>query len=1038
MHKLLNFKSIIGVILFAFISLTSNQLLAQDKVLSGTILGEDSSPLPGVNVQIKGTTTGTVTDFNGKFSLSVDEAAKTLVFSFIGYLDKEMAIGTQSVFDITLDVDAEQLEEVIVIGYGVQKKSVVTGAIASVKQEDITQSPVMNATESLQGRTAGVVVTSVSGQPGAGIDVKVRGTGSNGSNTPLFVVDGIQLDDISYLNPNDIQSMEVLKDAASAAIYGSRGANGVVIVTTKKGKAGKLSVSYDGYYGVQNAWRNAPVMNAQEYMRFHNEGAKNAGNQAMYTEDEINNPANNTNWQNEIFQSAPIQSHTFSLSGGSDKSTFMASMGYFGQDGIVGGDKSSFERISLRFNGNHKISKSFTFGNNFTIVRENKQGITEQDQHSGVLTEAILHDPLTPVYAPESEYKNYGSLDPAALQNSNGQFYAISDKQLQGIANPLAEMEYTNKDDYNNKVIGNVFLEFQPKWVKGLRFKTDLGLDIGNWSNRDYSPSASLNRSDRQYKSSSVTQRKGDYLTWQWENTLSYNTKIGEDHNISGLLGMTSRRHTSEEVGGVGANLQIAGFDYAYLNNTVSEGQQSDGKAYEHALLSYFGRASYDYKSKYMLSVIVRYDGSSNFGPNNKFGVFPSVQAGWVMSEDLFQTSDIVSFMRLRGSWGKVGNEDIESFGYLATIGGTDNYIVDGVAVPGYGAKRMANPDLKWEAASEINFGFDVGLLNNKINLNVDMYDRRRQDLLGDLPIPSILGVGRPLANIGTVQNKGIEMSLNFRDQEGDFRYDITGIASYNQNEVLEILGGEERINGESADFYNGNLAMQEGHSLPFFYGFKTDGILQNENEATAYNEAFGGSAVPGDIRFVDSNGDGVLDDNDRTDIGNGVHNWTLGLNMRFEYKNFDLSIFFQGQQGAKLFNAAAVRNDALSTGTHNYPKRFLNYWNGEGSTNSFPRWSHNDTQNNYGKINDMVHLEDGSYVRLKNMQIGYNLPTSALEKIGLSRARFYVSGNNLFTWTDYTGFDPEVAHGGTMGIGIDKGSYPQARSFIFGTNLTF
>ncbi|MBB3701478.1 SusC/RagA family TonB-linked outer membrane protein [Flammeovirga yaeyamensis] len=1034
MQKLIRNKVMWFMLTFAFSLLLGSSSYAQDRIVSGTIIDENEQTLPGVSVTVKGTTLGTVTDFEGKFKLSLPENATSLIFSFVGYKSQEVSIDNKTTFDISLEVNEKQLDEIVVVGYGVEKKAVVTGAISSVKTDDILQTPVLNAAQSLQGRTAGVQVTNVSGQPGAGIDIRIRGTGSNGNNSPLYVVDGVQMDNINYLNPNDIATFQVLKDAASSAIYGSRGANGVVLITTKEGKSGKMTVSYDGYYGVQQAANRADLMNAQQYMEFHNEGSVNAGNGEKW--DLSNPPAANTDWQDEVFQNAPIQNHSLSLSGGSEKSTFMASIGYFAQDGIIGGDKSTYDRLSLRLNSNHKISNSFTFGQNLNFSRENRNGLLEQTEHEGAVTSMLLHDPVTPVYAPESDYAKYDAIVPAPVKSDDGRYYGMSDLNLQGITNPLGIIDNTNQENTYNNIVGNVYLNFQPKMIKGLNFKTDFGFQLGTSKSREYTPVSSLDQFTKKNSLSSVRQGQSQSTTWQWENTLSYTHDFG-DHKITALIGNTAREHSNEWINGSGTELQFSGYQNAYLDNKVNnESQTNDGNRYLHRLVSYFGKANYNYKDKYLFTAILRYDGSVNFGPENRFALFPSLQAGWVMSEDLFKSSDIVNFMRLRASYGEVGNENIQPFAYLSTIGKTEEYMFNGQRYTGFAAQKMPNPAIKWETATEMNVGFDVGLWQNKFFLNVDLYDRRRKDLLSDNPIPLIYGIGAPTANIGTVQNKGFELTLNYKNSEGDFRYDISAIASYNDNKVLSI-DGQDHILGYKPDFYDGQLAMKEGHSLPYFWGYKTDGILQNDAEAKAYNEALGKSAVAGDIRFVDTNGDGELNAADRTDIGDPFHDWTLGLNARFEYKNFDLSIFFQGQTGAKLFNVAALRLDAIGAGAHNYNTRFLDRWTGEGSTNSFPRWSHT-AGDNFTLINDMVHLEDASYVRLKTLQFGYSLPQSVLSKAKIQNVRFYFSGNNLLTFTNYSGLDPEVGHGGTMGMGMDRGSYPQARSFIFGTNLTF
>ncbi|NME68121.1 SusC/RagA family TonB-linked outer membrane protein [Flammeovirga aprica] len=1030
-------------LLFLSLLLISNIAFSQSRMITGTVVdGSQNAPIPGVSVKVKGITKGTITDLGGNFSLLLEPSETELVFTFIGYKDKTVYIGTQTSVNVRLDEDVEQLDEVVVVGYQVQKKSVVTGAIASVKSEDITQVPVQNAAQSLQGKTPGVLVTPVSGQPGAGIDIRVRGTGSNGDNTPLYVVDGIQIDNINFLNPSDIESIEVLKDAASSAIYGSRGANGVVLVTTKKGKEGVTSVSYDGYYGVQEAWRNVPVMNAQQYMAFHNEGAENGGALMPFTENDILNNTVDTDWQGEIFEPAPIQSHNLQFSGGTGKSSFMTSIGYFGQQGIVAPEKSKFERFTVRLNASHKLSEYFKMGTNMSFVREESQGINENNQFGSVLQNALLHDPLTPVLESDpAKIEEYENMDILPVKNSNGDFYGISDRSLREIVNPLARIENTYGNNKNNKFIGNMFLELTPG-IEGLSIKTDLGVDVGNWYGRSYSPEAFFNNVT--YADvSRVNQNHGTYTTLQWENVISYAKKIN-DHKLSILVGNTVRTWESEDNNAARTGLQINGWEYAWVNNgTADRTQGTSGGMAKHGLVSYFGKASYDYKEKYLLSVIARYDGSSRFGADNKFGFFPSVQAGWILSQENFlMYNETVNFLKLRASWGRVGNERIGDFGYLElfdqtpwySYGSSENQSLN----PGFGITRMPNPGLKWETAEEINLGIDAGFFNDHITASLDLYSRERKDLLGTKPVPAFTGVGGPIFNLGTVSNKGVEVALTYSKRSGELTFDITGNFAYNDNKMVEVANEDGRFSGPSMHSGEGQLMIQEGHAMPFYFGWKTDGILQNQAEADAYNEQFNkdnnDKAVPGDIRFVDLNGDNVIDNDDRTDIGSPVHSWMYGLNIRMEYKGFDFAMFWQGQAGGKLING----NQRIDlTKSQNYPTRYLDRWTGENSTNSFPIFSYEDNNRNFIRLNDMVHVEDASYLRLRNIQLGYTLPQHITTAIGMNKLRVYASANNLLTFTQYSGMDPEVGHGGIW-TGYDYGSYPQAKSYLLGLNISF
>ncbi|MBB6462571.1 SusC/RagA family TonB-linked outer membrane protein [Flammeovirga kamogawensis] len=1038
MKSLRFFKNLLLSILIIFT--VSLNIQAQGRKISGKVIDQNGSmSLPGVNVAIKGTTIGTITNFDGEFSIEVGDGPQFLTFSFIGYLPQEIDVTSISNVNVSLIEDVEQLEEVVVVGYGVQKKSVVTGAIAGVKADEITETPVSSAAQALQGRTPGVMVNSVSGQPGAGVDIRVRGTGSNGSNSPLFVVDGMQMDNIDFLNPNDIASMEVLKDAASSAIYGSRGANGVIMITTKKGKSGESTITYDGYYGIQHASNTSDVLNASQYMSLHNQGAVNAGRSPIYSESDIANPSVDTNWQNEMFETAPIQSHSISSSGGSENSTYLASMSYFGQEGIVAPEKSQFDRYTFRLNSTHKISNTLNAGVNVTYVREEKSGIHEQDQFGSVLQNGLLHDPLTPVYETDPQkIEVYDGMSPSPVKGSNGQYYGISDQALREIVNPLAQIETTNEENLSNKFIGNVFLEYKPMNVEGLRFKTDFGIESGSWANRNYSPEAYYNPVNM-VTTSSVNQSQGQYDTWQWENIVTYDKTFNDVHKFSALGGMTMRQSSGTDVYGSASNMQLPGWEYGYVGNGSEADQKSDGGMYDHRLLSYFGRVGYDYDEKYLFSATIRYDGSSNFGPNYQYGFFPSLQAGWVVTnEDFLKYNETINFLKLRASWGKVGNENIPPFGYMSTFGQTASYPLgyDGVPVPGYGLTRMENPDLKWEAAQEFNFGVDAGFFDDALLATMDVYSRERQDLLGTKPVPGYTGLDNPITNLGTVQNKGVELALTYQNNKNPFKYSVTANASYNDNTVTEVNNTDGKIYGGGLHGMSGNMMMEEGHSLPYFYGYKTDGVFQTEAEAQQYNEMYGMNAVAGDIRYTDTNGDGVIDENDRTDIGSPVHDWTYGLTIKFDYKGFDFSMFWQGQAGAERINAT-TRVDLIES--QNYTTRYMDSWTPENGSNTMPRFTHDDTNNNYSWMNDMVHIENASYIRLQNVQVGYTLPQSVSKKAGMSRCRIYLSGNNLYTFTNYSGMDPAAGNtNDVMNSGFDMGSYPTAASYLIGLNVTF
>ncbi len=993
---------------------------------------QDKQPIPGVTVVVKGTTTGTITDLDGNYSITASSDA-ILQFTFIGMKTIDIPVNGQTSINVAMEEETFGVDEVIVVGYGVQKKSVVTGAIASIKADEIVKTPVASATQALQGKTAGVTITNNSGQPGAGINIQVRGVGTNGNNTPLYIVDGIQVFDIDFITPEDIESIEVLKDAASAAIYGSRGANGVVLVTTKKGAAGELTVRYNGYYGLQSAWKKASVLNAEEYMMLHNEGQLNDGFLPVYSQDDIRNNSVDTDWQEEIFNTSPITNHSVQVSGGNDYSTYMTSLAYFNQEGIVGGDKSEFERITLRLNSNHDLSDYVKAGNNLTIVRRNSNSINEQNEFGSILQEAILHDPLTPVYETDPDRIAFlQNLDPPPVRDGD-RYYGVSQKSLREIKNPLANIANTWGEGQTTQILANVFVEIEP--IKDLRFRTDLGVDLGQSIGRGYGPRVYFNVVN-QSTNNSVSQSQQNWTNWQWENTLNYTKKFLDDHTVTALLGISSKKDEGSNFGGSRTTLAIEGWDFAWLSNGADDdSQKSYGSPFEHTLLSYFGRVTYNFRDKYMFSGILRRDGSSRFGSNYQFGWFPSVQAGWVMTEEPFlMDNNIITFLKLRASYGETGNENIGDFGYLETFRSTFSYPLgaDETPIPGAAIGSAPNPDLKWEAAKEVNIGVDATMFDGHIYLTFDAYDRQRVDLLSYRPIPDYTGVGAPTYNLGTVSNKGLEALIKYSKLSGDFTFDVSANLAYNKNEVTEVNNPDKYINGPGAFQLDGILRMEEGFQLPYFFGYKTDGIFQNAAEVAAHGAQ--PNALPGDIRFVDKNGDMTIDPADRQFIGSPHPNLTFGLTFNAYYKDFDFSMFWQGQTGNKLINVIhrlELRSD------QNYLARYLDRWTGEGSTNSFPRFSHADPNENMSKMNDMIHIEDGSYMRLKNIQLGYTLPTDMARAIGLAKLRLYVSGQNVFTITDYTGMDPEIGFGGAYS-GYDRGAYPQARTFLIGTNITF
>ncbi len=1007
----------------------------QGRTITGTVLSaEDGLPVIGGNILIKGTSNGTVTDFDGKYEIAVDNDEAILVFSYTGLESQEVAVGSQSVIDVTLQTNTELLDEVVVIGYGTQKKSVVTGAIASVTAEEIAQTPVLRVEQALQGRTAGVQVTSSSGQPGDALTVRIRGAGTTGSADPLYVVDGLPVGGIDYLNPGDIESIEVLKDAASAAIYGARAANGVVLITTKSGKEGTIQVGYDGYYGTQDPWRKLAVLNAREYAIIQNEAAAASGFAVPFENPEAFGEG--TNWQDLLFnENAPIMNHQLSITGGNDKSTFAGTLSYFSQEGIVGGDKSQFDRYTARVNSSHKVSDRFTFGENLSYTHIGRRSIDGNNEFGGPLMSTLNIDPITSLF--ETDPTRLASYDPRAVRDADGNVYGISQFATQEVVNPLARLEVTNGRYELDKIVGNVFGEYE--FVEGLKLRTSFGIDLAYGTNNTFRPEFFLNAA--QISNESRIDKSVDrWFNWIWETTLAYNKDFGA-HNLGLLVGNTAQEFNYQNIAGGKSDLVFTDFDNAFLSTAVNEESATiGGGANESALLSYFGRLTYDFEDKYLFTATFRFDGSSRFGENNRFGFFPSFSAGWVLTQESFmQDVDFIDFLKIRASWGQNGNQEIGNYSWASTIATGAGYSFgDGtVFTSGSLPSAVSNPDLEWETSEQTDIGLDVRFLEGRLTLTTDYYIKETKGLLIAAPIPGIVGNNAPTVNGGNVENRGIEFGIGYRNRASDFNYNVSFNASYNKNEVTAINNAEGVLFGAGFSTYGTVSRAEVGFPIAYFWGLRTNGLFQNEGEVESYTGPGGGliqpDASPGDIRFVDLNGDGSIDDADRTIIGNPTPDWTFGFNLGADYKGFDLNLFIQGASGNDIFNG--TRRHDLTTA--NMPARFLDRWTGEGTSNSIPRSTLSDPNGNFSKISDF-YIEDGSFLRIKDLQVGYTLSDSALSFLKMTKVRLYVAAQNLLTFTDYNGFDPEIGAAGSLNIGIDRGIYPQARSYRFGMNVIF
>ena len=1014
-------------------------MYSQTYQVQGNVTDDQNIPLIGVNVLVKNEARGTTTDFDGNYSLDVSPN-ETLIFSYVGYLIKEVAIDRSQTLDVVLQEDKNSLDEVVVIGYGTQKKSVVTGAISSVKAADIEDLPVERVEQALQGRVSGVVIAADAGQPGSSSTVRVRGVTTFGNNNPLWVIDGVIVDSggIGFLNQSDIASIEVLKDAASLAIYGARAAAGVILITTKKGKEGPLSVSYTGFVGISSPSKKVSLLNASEYGAVMNEKSIADGGQMVFPN--LAGLGAGTDWQDVIFNDSAIRtSHEVSLSGGNEFSTFYASFGLSDQEGIVMSDVSKFNRKNIRLNSTHKISDIFKVGQTLGYAHKKSMGIGTNSEFGGPLSSALNLDPITPLIVTDPVLANASpySTNPV-FRDANGNPYGISELVGQEMTNPLADIQ-RQKGNYgwSDDFVGNAFIEVAP--IEDLILKSSASGKLSYWGDESFTPSyylqsSSINKINRLNRSRS----KG--FGWSLENTAIYSKQISE-HNFSVLLGQ-----------GVYVDDISSGVDVVHQNlpvNTSGEAsfgfeldpEDIDGgtwNADEHRVTSLFSRLTYDYGEKYLFTGIIRRDGSSRFGANNKFGVFPSFSAGWVPSkENFWPENNIVGQVKLRGGYGVTGSDAIGNFKYLALIDGGRNYAFGNPASIniGYSPDAPDNPDLKWEETTQTNIGLEAKLFYN-IDLTFDYYIKETTGILQDVDIPGYLGAnGLPAGNVADMKNTGLELEIGYRKSFGEFNFRVGGNASYLKNEVTFVGENKSFIAGGAGFQSMGDITRtQVGESVNAFYGFKTNGIFQNINEVNSYVNTSGTplqpNAVPGDFKWTDVNGDGTITDDDRTFLGTPLPKYTFGLTLNLDYKGFDLLIFAQGVAGNKIFQGLR----RLDVANANHQTSVLSRWTGEGTSNDYPRLTNTDPNGNFGKFSDF-YLENGDYLRFKTVQIGYTLPDNAISKIGAKKLRLFVTGENLLTLTDYTGYDPEI--GGDV-FGIDKGYYPQARSFMFGLNVQF
>lgn len=1010
--------------------------------ISGTVVSaKEGEPLIGVNVLQSGTTNGVVTDIDGRFTLMVPVPCELSV-SYIGYRKETVKVAAPGAgLRIALREDSELLDEVVVVGYGVQKKKLVTGATVQVKGDDIARLNTVNALGALQSQTPGVNITQSSGMPGEGFKVTIRGLGTTGSATPLYIIDGIAGGDINALNPTDIESIDVLKDAASAAIYGSRAANGVILVTTKQGRVGKAEISYDGYYGIQNVYRMPDVLNAQEYAMIMSEarmmdGLPDYDYASMVSDwDKIQSGQwKGTNWLDEARnENAPIQNHALNITGGTEQSVYSIGLAYTNQEGILGAPaEPAYKRYSVRINTEHTLYKKgkldiIKLGENLSYAYSEQNGIAIGDTWSNDIRNMLHTSPFLP------------------NKDENGDFHYAIPWEIRE-ANPIGQMYYQNGNNLSksHSLRGNLYLTIQP--IKGLTLKSNFGYGFSAGSYRSFTPSYKLS-STTFADENAVSHSMNMGANLQWENTISYGFTLKENHNLNVLLGQSiEKTGLGESIDGSNINSIFDDFKHAWLDNTptitnrTTLGSSPWGKG---SLASFFGRVNYDYANRYMATVVMRADGSSNFARGHRWGYFPSVSAGWVVSEERFMedSKSWLDFLKIRASWGQNGNQDIASFQYLSTFAfsnadytfGPDKSVITSGAYPDI----LANEDLTWETSEQWDFGFDARFLDNRLGLNFDYYIKNTRDWLVQAPILATYGTGAPFINGGDVRNKGFEVSLNWNDRKGDFEYGATVNLSHNKNEVTRIANSEGIIHGDNDILSNQTTEMyraQVGYPIGYFYGYSTAGIFQTEEEIAAYKGAKLDGTRPGDVIWVDRNGDGVIDDNDQGMIGNPHPDFNLGISLSAAWKGFDLSMTLNGAFGQQIMKSYRSFVDYTR---QNYTSDILERWHGVGTSNRMPRLT-TGTSANWQNISDL-YMENGDYLRCQNLTLGYDFK-KLFPQLPLKQLRIYVAAQNLFTITGYSGMDPEVGYGGYQDwvSGIDLGFYPSPRTYMIGANIKF
>ena len=1010
--------------IFAFVvCIASFQLAMAQSSVTGKVTDQSSgAPVPNVSVTIKGSNRGTTTNMSGVYTISLQTGDAVLVFTSAGYEATEVAINGKSTVDLSFATTSTKLSEVVVVGYGSQSKKDVTGAVASVKGEQIQNLPVSSATQALQGRAAGVNVVRSSGSPGSPGSIRIRGTGTINNAEPLVVIDGIPAGDLNSVNPNDIASIEILKDASASAIYGTRAANGVVIITTKRGNfEAPMKVSLNTYTGTSQARKTLSVLDAASLSLLKRERHTNDNLPVASEWNDANNGIQRTDWQNELFGQGITNNIDLSVTGGSAKSSFMISGGLYDEKGII--TNSYFKRFSLRINSDHKIGKKLKIGQSLQLTRGTDNSLNTLSAQDGLIWSAVRFMPFLPV------------------KNSDGTWSSSqgSPNQFGDINNPIFTANTVDSRNTNTRLLANANAEYEI--LKGLKLKANVGLDGTHYDGRRFG--IIINNQTRASARNNLSKSFSESYSILSEYFLSYNKTFAGLHKIDAVAGYTSQTFNGDYFSASKLDFPDESLEQRYLDAGQNPAGINGSRSYD-ALQSAFGRLNYDFDKRYLFTATFRADGSSKFAADNRWGYFPAFSAGWRISNEKFFDVSFINDLKLTGGWGQLGNQNVSSLQYLALIGNVGQYSFGNNNVIGTAQRRLPNYMISWETAEMANIGLSAEMFNKSLQINVNYFDKTTKNML--LAPPTIGTVGRlsiPDKNVGVLKNSGIEIDMSYNNKIGQVSYNIGANASFIKNKVVALFDG----NFIGSSLY-GRMGQEisrtyEGLPIGIFYGWKTDGLYQTAQEissdANISNDSrrTDGLIQPGDVRFLDLNGDGKITEADRTNIGSPHPKMVYGFNTDFNYKNFDLSLFFLGNAGVQLYNADRMQG-IDPTYPFNMYAETLNRWTGPNSSNSIPRMT--TKRNNLNHRTSDMFIEDGSFLRLKNLSFGYTLNEGVAKRIGVSRIKFYVTGQNVLTFTKYSGLDPELgyANDGNRQLGVDYAQYPQSRSWIFGLNVTF